>query len=325
MHIENLCLKGKPTKLPEGKDTYKSPNYGGKLGHGIFHIIIKLFGVIPAYILLAFLIPYYVLILKKPRESASFYLRHRFPKAGKIKILFFTLYYFFEFGKVLIDQGALGILGRKKFTIKFPKWESLLKTAQMKKGIILLTSHIGSWQSAMSTMFNLGLPVHFLLQIDEHTSGRHFFDLAEQKDLFHIISPKTYLGGMIEMTNALLNRECVAIMGDRAWGAKTIDAKFLNDTAFFPITPYQLAVSTKADLIVMLTSRTGRLSFQIEYQNISEGIDLEKIPKEEAVNILLNRYINCIENHLSKYPFTWFNFFNIWGKNIHRFFSENLL
>ncbi len=291
---------------------HESPDYGGKLGHAIFHITIKFLGVYPAYLLLYFIMPYYVFILQKPRKSALYYINHRFPNLNFMKRNYLVFRYFIEFGKVLVDQAAVGILGRKSVKVKFPGWESLLKLARQKRGMVLLTSHAGAWQTAMSTMFNLSIPVHFLLQIDPHTRGRHFFELSGQKNLFNIISPNAFLGGMVEMTNALLKGDCVSIMGDRAWGAPTVETLFLGEKAGFPITPYHLIASTKKDLVVLLTSRTGRLSFSIEYFHVNADSEINELPREQLINELLKRYVKCLETYLDKNPFMWFNFFNIW-------------
>jgi len=161
----------------------------------------------------------------------------------------------------------------------------------------------------------LKLPVHFHFQLEQHTSGRHFFDLSKDRERFHIIPPDTPFGGMIEMTSALTRGECVAIMGDRSWGARTDDMTFLGEPAPFPITPYHLAIATGAEIVVLFTVRTGKLSFRIESLCITEGTDWSKMPKQEATGQLLHRYGKCLESYLQKYPLMWFNFFDFWKRN----------
>jgi len=56
-----------------------SPRYGTRLGHWIFYIVLKWLGPLPAYFMLAFVVPYYVFVLQRPRREARFYLKKMFP------------------------------------------------------------------------------------------------------------------------------------------------------------------------------------------------------------------------------------------------------
>lgn len=223
-------------------------------------------------------------------------------------------YYIYQFGKVLIDQAAMGILKRERFCVDFPGRENLRNLSQKKRGLVLVTTHAGNWQTAMATMDHLETRVNLLLNLGNQ-EGRHFFDLSGQRDRFHFIPPDGFLGGMVEATNALKAGEIVAIMGDRAFGTKTIGMDFLGEKAAFPITPYHLAYATGADVVVLLTVRTGKLAFAIEYNHISEGLNLAEMRREEAIRLLARRYISCLEDYTRKNPYMWFNFFDFWSAN----------
>ncbi len=287
------------------------PNYGNRAGFAIFHLLIRALGPIPAYLLLAFIVPYYLLLRTGARLSASFYLRHRFPGLGGVRLFMTTAYYIYQFGKVLIDQAAMGILKKERFTIDVRGGEVLQRLSKEKRGIVLLTTHAGNWQAAMANMNRIEKRVHLLFNL-AGIEGRHFFDLAGQRDRFHFIPPGGFLGGMVEATNALNAGEVVAIMGDRAFGAKTIEMEFLGEKAPFPMMPYYLVAATGANLVVLLTVRTGALSFSVEARCISGEEDWTQMPREAAVKALMGRYVACLEEYVEKYPYMWFNFFDFW-------------
>lgn len=302
--------------MPENTENkiHTSPNYGGYLGHKIFHLTIAYLGVTPAYILLAFVVPYYVLVRHRARKSASYYLKRRFPRDNFLIRFLRTVKYFYRFGQVLIDQAVTGIMGEEYVNFEFPKGEELLRKINDKHGVVLLTSHLGNWQTAMSTMGEFGYSVYFHFQLEEHTSGRHFFDLAGKRDKFKIIPPSGFLGGMVEITNILNSGGCVAIMGDRAWGGKTRKMNFLGKEALFPVTPYFLSSVTGAEIFMIMPVRTGKLSFRIESVGLTDGLDLKSLDREEAVEMLMGKYVRNLEDNLEKHPYMWFNFYDFWSE-----------
>ena len=194
----------------------------------------------------------------------------------------------------------------------FPGERELYDLARTGRGLVLLTTHAGAWEPAMAQMDALDVTVHFQFQLEEHTAGRHFFDLAGQQSRFRIVSPSGFLGGVVELTQALRQGDCVAMMGDRAFGARTASVPFLGEPAFFPAIPYHLALRTGAEIVALLTVRTGERSYLIETFNLREGAPLENLTHEEAIRECLRRYADRLEGYLEKHPYMWFNFFDIW-------------
>lgn len=310
--------------MPENKLPH-SPKYGGKFGHKVFYLILRWFGPGPAYLLLVFVTSYYVFILKRPRKMASHYLKKRFPQDGHLKRLFKTYRYIYNFGLCLVDQAAMGILGRERFSIDFPNREELYRLSKRNKGMVLLTSHVGNWQTGMAVIDDMAKPVNFILRLEEHEVDRFFFNLSKNNKKIKIIDPTSFLGGLVEATQRLQRGECISIMGDRSWGARTESAVFLGAPALFPVTPYHLVISNEADLVILLTARTGKLAFRIDYTYFSFA-DLNNIgkTKSECREGLLKKYIETIEGYVNQYPYMWFNFFDFWKTDKQEFEAETL-
>ncbi len=293
-----------------------SPQYGTRLGHWIFYIVLKWFGPLPAYLMLAFVVPYYVFILKRPRKEASFYLKRMFPEDSNFRRALRTYQHIYHLGLCLIDQAAIGILGRDKFTIDFPDRDKLYKLSKREKGIVLLTSHVGNWQTSMAVVDDMDKPVNFLLRLEDHVADRYFFNLSGKDKSIKIIDPTTFMGGLVQVTQVLQRGETVSIMGDRAWGARTMEYDFLGEKALFPITPYHLVAANGSDLVILLTARTGKLAFRIYYIHFPyEEMDLKGKSKKEKINYLLGKYVAILESWVKKYPYMWFNFFDFWDAN----------
>jgi predicted LPLAT superfamily acyltransferase len=305
------------------------PDYGGNLGHAFFYVVLKLFGLRPAYFCLAFVATYYALCRPSVRQSTRPYLERRFPGQSPLRRLWVTIRYLYSFGQVLIDQAAVGILGPDRFQMDFPDEEKLKARALEGRGLLLLGSHIGPWQAAMTSFGRIPIPVHVLFRLYDHERGRHFFELAEKRPDFHILFPEDFLGGLVELTNALSSGECVVLMGDRTFGARGQRVSFLGGEATFPIAPYRLVSVTGADLVMVLTTRTGPYRYRIEQFCLTddppeEFPDLPRTPsgkpdwralgRQRAQDILMRRYAAQLERHVAAHPFQWFNFFDFWAE-----------
>ena len=302
-----------------------SPRYGTRLGHWIFYFVIKWFGPIPAYFMLVFVVPYYVFILKKPRREAKYYLKKMFLRDNNFQRLLRTYQYIFNLGLCLIDQAAIGILGREKFDIDFPDQEKLYNLSKDKTGIVLLTSHVGYWQTSMAVVDDMDKTINFLMRLEDHVAERYFFNLSGNDKSIKIIDPAAFMGGLIEAAQVLQRGETVCIMGDRAWGARTQTGEFLGDKALFPVTPYHLVAANSADLVIILTARTGKLAFRIDYIHIPyANADLMGKTKQEIINILMEKYVTALESYVKKYPYMWFNFFDFWNVNKEKFEAETM-
>ncbi len=290
--------------------------YGNRLGFAIFHWILKLIGLTPAYLLLMLVTPYYIIFRPSVFRSSDHYLRRRFPSKSIVARYLSCFRYIYIFGQILIEQVSLGLLGSKRMKVSFPDRKKLFELSKRKKrGLVLLTTHVGPWQSVMATIDRMASNVYFYFDV-ENWEGGHFFDLASQREHFHFISPRNHLPGIIEATKVLYNGECLAVMGDIVETKNNIKAPFFNDEAQFPSLPYRLAVSTDSDIAVLLTARIGSMEYYIEYECLTEGLDKEEFSRGELESILAGRYAKFLERFLEKYPYMWFNFFDFWKKTL---------
>ncbi len=291
-------------------------NYGHNFGMKCFYLLLRYSGIYTAYLLLSFVILFYAL---RPgiQKSAHFYLKKRFENDNLISRYIRTIKYIFQFGLVLVDQAAVGVLGKDIISVDFPKTNELFNLSKEDKGLIILSSHIGTWKMVMAHMGYLGKTINFLLNINAKDKNQYFFDISGDKTKYNLIDPTLYMGGMIEAANALENKECMTINGDRTMQWRTGSSNFFGEKAKFPIIAQHLAYSTNSYLVMILTARTGRLSYSIEYINLTNLLPKdEKLLKNDIIQLYLDLYSENLENFLKKYPYMWFNFFDFWYKDM---------
>lgn len=290
-------------------------NYGHSFGMKCLYMLLKYSGINTAYLLLAFVFLFYAL---RPgiQKSASYYLKKRFTNDNNISRLIRTLKYIYQFGLVLVDQAAAGVLGSSIISVNFPKSDKLYKLSGENRGLILLSSHVGTWKMLMAHMGYLAKPVSFLLKIEKNDQNQYFFDISGNKSKYRLIDPTGFMGGMIEAVNILENNECIAVNGDRAFQWRTGETLFFGEKAKFPVIAQNLAYSTNSVLVMILTARTGKLSYSMDYINLTNMLpDNKNLSKQEIVQKYLALYAEQLELFLEKNPYMWFNFFNFWYKD----------
>ncbi len=291
----------------------KTKNYGNKAGYMIFRWSIAHFGVRFAYVILVFVIAYYVLFRPSARRVAAHYLRHRFPDISLCKRWWYTYRYYYNFGLCLVDQAAISILGMDAFQFDFVGADEVKTLAEEGRGIVLLTSHAGVWQQAISTLDFIDRDTYVNIRREYHSQTMGLDEFRTSIRGLVVVSPDGFLGGLPELSTALLRGNLVAVMGDRVFGEGVGEkAVFLGAEALFPLMPYQLCLTTGSDMIVLLTRRVGRQHFVFEATVRRITDELRGLARGEARVALLRWYVGILGEYVERYPFMWYNFFDIW-------------
>ncbi len=291
-------------------------SYGNKAGYKIFRWSIAHFGVKFAYVILVFVIAYYILCRPSAYRIASHYLRHRFPGSSLWKRWWYTYRYYYNFGLCLIDQAAIGILGMDTFRFDFIGADEVKALAKEGRGIVLLTSHAGVWQQAISTLDYFGRNTYVNIRREYHSQTMGLDEFSKTNMELVIVSPDGFLGGLPELSTALLRGNLVAVMGDRVYGEGVGEkACFLGEEALFPLMPHHLSLTTGSDLVVFLTRRVAKQHFIFETRIKRITGELRDMNRGEARSLMLKWYVRILEEYVEQYPFMWYNFFDLWKSN----------
>jgi predicted LPLAT superfamily acyltransferase len=162
-------------------------------------------------------------------------------------------------GKILIDQAMVGILGPEKMELTIYGRQELLKLVNEGCGFILLMSHAGCWQVALSALHFLKVPVNLLVEQEEGNIDRHYFEQAQIDFALRIIDPGDNLGGTLEMLSVLKKGEVLCMMGDRVLGSEKnyLKAEFLGEKAPFPFSAFQIASAARVPVVVFFSYKAG--------------------------------------------------------------------
>jgi predicted LPLAT superfamily acyltransferase len=294
--------------------TWSSRSIGSKLQHASFHVLLRLGGLRAAYALLYLVVGWYTLFRPAVRRRGSYYLARRFPGRSFFGRLRDSFRHQLELGKALADRAAVGLLPPGVITASLRERDVLLDLLREGRGLILLTSHVGSWQAMMPALSKLNTPVNLLIQKEEGDVDRHYFELRGEACPFRIIDPRGFLGGAIEMASALQRGEVLCVMGDRVFGEARgmLSVDFLGARAPFPTGPYKIAAATGAPIAVLFSIRTGHATYQMVFAG------LLRVPENagrgaRGFRPYLESYVRLLEACVLEHPFQFFNFYDIWA------------
>jgi predicted LPLAT superfamily acyltransferase len=297
----------------DGKKRWTSRSIGAAWQHRFFYGLIRLGGRRAAYAMLAVVVFYYMLFRADQRRKSEFYLRRRFPGAKGARLWLHSYRMSLALGKSLIDRAVVGILGPSSTRVTLSGKEELLSLLAEGRGLILITAHVGSWQTAMAALDFLNQPVSLLMQREAGDIDRHYFEHGGRECPFRIIDPSGALGGALEMLQVLKSGQILSVMGDRMFGSdrNAVNVEFLGAPVPFPFSAYKLASATGAPIGVLLSAKTGLDSYELRLARVI------RVPAglrrgNEAFVPYVRQFAETLEEYAQQYPYQFFNFYDMW-------------
>lgn len=297
-----------------GQRRWTSRSIASRFQHRFFYFLIRLGGRRAAYGFLYVVVFYYTLFSRKAKQRAGYYLARRFNRNGFFSNWLDTYRLMREFGKLLIDRAILGILGTDKIDARFDDEDRLVEVIDQGRGVILMFSHVGCWQVAMSAMGILNKPVNMLLHHEEGDVDRHYFEHRSAQTPYHVIDPRGYLGGVLEMMDVLKKGEILCVMGDRVMGSdkNVVSVDFLGKNAYFPYSAFKIASDTGAPVVVLFSHKTGPAAYEL---NLADVIHVPEKLGRSADHYIphVTRFVKALESFTREHPYHFFNFYDMWG------------
>jgi len=186
-------------------------------------------------------------------------------------------------------------------------------TKILNDGSILLFSHFGGWAASVNSA-NVKNKINIVMQETMMSGIKDIENSIETTTNTHIIDLSSgTLSVSIQIANALINNEVVAIMGDRSANEKANkEIEFLGQNANFNKNPFQIAYKTNKPILVYFIILTEIQKYKIEWLRI----DMDKeIKEDDAVLKAMKTYTKKYEEIIKIYPNQWLNFYDFWEKN----------
>lgn len=295
-------------------EQWSSRSLGSRFKHEIFYRLIRHLGAWAAYPLLYAVVFYYSLRPSVNRRSRP-YLSRRFPAAGLIRRWSQAFRLNLAFGLVLLERAVMGITGRLTFSAPDGSEEIARQLLSEGRGLVVLTAHIGAWQTGLGWLDKIDVPVNLVQRRQDVDVDRHFFEHRPGTRVPKIIDVQEPPSALAAMASALLSGEIVCIMGDRVQkaGASAVKASFLGDDILLPGAPFYLAAKVGAPIAVVFTRRSGPSQVAGKIWKIIRPNNEARAGRPDDILPLVEMFADCLEEYVAAEPYQFFNFYDMWS------------
>lgn len=283
------------------KTTQRGSAWSVKLAISIY----KVFGYKAIYYLLYPITFFYYLFLRDVKKSLKIYYKH-------LDIDFTNKIYYEHlrmFSIAFIDRFATKI-DKTSYIYEYDDYPELLRL--FNNGLILIQSHFGGWAGS-SNISESSNKIHIVMQESMLETIKTVEDSIESKMKTSIIDlNQGTIVTSVQIANALMQNEVVAIMGDRALNPQsTVSMEFLGEVANFNKNPFQIAYKMDKPIVLFFVVFISMRKYKIKFIQINMNKSLNQ---DDAINQAVSIYVNEYESIVKQYPHQWFNLYDFWSK-----------
>ena len=172
-----------------------------------------------------------------------------------------------------------------------------------KKGVLLVTAHLGNFPLMMSKLASEGYPINIVARpMRDAKAGDHLFRMREEANVKTIsaLPRKDCVNGIIK---ALRDNELVVILMDHNFGTSGVWVKFFGKLAATPTGPITLAIRTGAALVPAYICREGNAAHCVRIMPAQELVI--KPDKDETILVNVIKFTRLIEGWIRQSPEQW--------------------
>jgi predicted LPLAT superfamily acyltransferase len=288
---------------------------GNRLGFWFFRTAVRAFGLKGAYGLLYFVGLYYLLFDRAAVTASMAYIRRRFPDHGALRQWLDVYRLFLSQGESLIDRYYVAAGGSdiSLALVGYEKLKDILSDGR--KGLILLTAHVGNWQTAMTALQKLDRTVYLMMRPEDNAAVKETLNIDSEGERIRILYTDGAMGGVVEALKALSEGGIVSIMGDRTYGYASVEAMLLGAKVRFPYGAFSLAAAARCPVAVLLSAKVGMKQYMTDVSHMIDPPGGERDNREDEVLGCVHAFAQILEAYAERYPYQWFVFRDMWRGN----------
>ncbi|HOW42840.1 MAG TPA: lysophospholipid acyltransferase family protein [Candidatus Omnitrophota bacterium] len=242
----------------------------------------------------------------KDRADTWANLKTIFPDKSDKELRAIRLKMFRNFAKYLVDFFRFPLMNKAfiEKNVRVENIEFVNEAIQKKKGVILLTAHIGNWELGGAVIAQMDYPLWAVALPHKSEEINAFFNSRREKKGIQVIP-----FGKAARTcfKILLENQMLALVGDRDFsndGGEVIT--FFGKATYLPKGPAVLALKTGAAIVPGFMVRNSDDTFTLRFERTVE------VDRQQSIEEVINNYKKIIENYIRAYPDQWFMFKKFW-------------
>jgi predicted LPLAT superfamily acyltransferase len=289
--------------------SWQGKSKGKLLGYRIFVSVLKTGGVMPAYFLLRVVTFYYLIFSYKSTKSIFDYFHKRL-HYSRVRAVYKVYQNYNQLGRSIIDKVVIMSGIPNKFTFECDGIANLHQVAALKRGGLLLTAHIGNWETASHLLNDIDARINIVTFDGEDEDIKAYIGSLTGEKGVNLIIIKDDMSHIFKINEAFSNNELVCMPADRFLeGNKTVTVEFLGTGARFPLGPFMLAARFKVPVSFVFGMKEGQLHYHLFASELKNYLHLDQ---DGMINQMVLDFVEAVENKVKKYPEQWYNYYNFW-------------
>ena len=217
------------------------------------------------------------------------------------------------FAQVLLDRIFILSGNSDSYQVTAKGREMLIEEQQRGNGMILLGSHLGSFEACrVLVREKAGLDVHMVAYFGGSQKIRAILDDLNPELMSRVIDP-TDADAIFKMRDVIENGGVLAILADRVgFGEKRATATFFGEEVELPAGPYLIAHILGCPVYSFFGLLSGKNHYDSYVERVADQIVLPRKDRQQALNGYVQNYADRLEHYCRQYPYNWFNFYDYW-------------
>lgn len=293
------------------KSKWQGHTGGGNFGQKALVLMLRIVPLRLIYCLMAFVVPFYIVFANKRYRAIYRYFRKHF-SYSPLKAFAKTCRNHFIFGQIVIDRFAIFAGKRDVFDIEIDNYDCFDRLNKGKEAFIIASAHIGNYEIAGYMLKSHNKPFNTLVYASETlTVSQNRVEMMKDNNI-NLIPIRDDISHMMAASMALQNGEILSAVVDRTNGtSKSVECRFLNGKADFPIGVFMLAATFEVEMIAVFSVKVSYNRYKIFIKHLTPDLP-PTLSKRQKAEQLIHSYIAHTEGILKLFPEQWFNFYDFW-------------
>jgi predicted LPLAT superfamily acyltransferase len=288
------------------------PEAGSVLGYKLISGFARICGRPAARLVLVFIVLFFLARRGPERRASRAYLKRVLTRRPT---LFDVARHFYYFAAATLDRVFMLSEKFKRFDVQVFGLDELRRAWGRKRGVLIFGSHLGSFDA-----------LRVLAQFRQDVKVRVVIDLEQNPELskvLNVLNPSLALSVINARqdgtTTALAIREAlddaalVTMLVERARpGNPVIATEFLGEPAPFPTSPWLLAATLKAPVILCFGLHRGGNRYDLYFEPFADPVVISRANRQGDLTEIIRRYADRLAHHARLAPYNWFNFYDFW-------------